>query len=435
MHMFNLRAVISALMLLLPAAALGLDPQMIRMGDKLKITFFETMDLPDAPGLGAGSADQSKLRVFYQRLDLSGEFTVDADGAVAIPILGSVDAAGKSSGQLRDSVLAALEKADGRAGNVSVAIVQRQPVFVTGAVRNPGAYAYIPRMIAIQALALAGGTKRDAVDLSQIMGFVDRKNQADIAFDRLRKALARKAVLSAARDGAQNVTPPPRLVKLVGQDAVKDLIDSEKKTVQLRSQAKQNQLEQKRGAVSAIQTEIVVIESNLSDLGAEIKSKSDQLAKMESLLANRVVVDERVGGVRRDFLDLQERRSQGNILLTQTKSRLAQAEADLRQAELTQRPEIEAEIAQLDEQIADAERSVHADESILSAANERLFGSMSKLRMEIIRLESSGPQVFSALDTTELSPGDVLKVEDEHVVPGAGSSPSPEKSGPSGVPN
>ena len=244
--MFNLRAIVCAALLLLPAVALGFDPRVIRVGDKLKITFFETMDLPDVPGLGKGSADDAKMRVFYQRLDLSGDFTVDASGAVTMPILGAVDAAGRSATQLRDGVLAALEKAVGRAGNVSVAILQRQPVFVTGSVRNPGAYAYIPGMIAIQAVALAGGAKRD-VDLSSVASRVDRRNQADSASDRLRKALARKAVLSAARDGAASVTAPPALVKLVGQDGADALIDAEKKAARLRVQEKQNATGAKEG--------------------------------------------------------------------------------------------------------------------------------------------------------------------------------------------
>ena len=431
MSMFNLRAIVCAALLLLPAVALGFDPRVIRVGDKLKITFFETMDLPDVPGLGKGSADDAKMRVFYQRLDLSGDFTVDASGAVTMPILGAVDAAGRSATQLRDGVLAALEKAVGRAGNVSVAILQRQPVFVTGSVRNPGAYAYIPGMIAIQAVALAGGAKRD-VDLSSVASRVDRRNQADSASDRLRKALARKAVLSAARDGAASVTAPPALVKLVGQDGADALIDSEKKAARLRVQEKQNQLEQKKGAVSAIQSEIVVIQSHIADLATEIKSKGEQLTKMEGLLANKVVVDERVGVVRRDFLDLEGRRSENNILLTQTNSRLAQAQADVKATELTQRAQAEAEITQLEDQIAEADRMVQADESILNLANEPQPGAASSLHMEIIRVENSGAQVLSAADTTELAPGDVLKLGDEPTDTGVASTPPSGKSAVSG---
>ena len=102
-------------------------------------------------------------------------------------------------------------------------------------------------MIAIQAVALAGGVGRD--DMSGVAGMVDRKSQADGAAERLRKALARKAVLSAARDGAANVSAPPALVKLVGDDAAASLIDAEKKIVRLRLQEKQMQLQQKKGSV------------------------------------------------------------------------------------------------------------------------------------------------------------------------------------------
>jgi hypothetical protein len=391
---------------------------MIREGDKLKITFFETMDLPDVPGLDRGSGDSSRLRVFYQRLDLSGEYTVEAGGAVSIPIVGAVGAAGKSTDQLRDGVLAALEKATRRGGNASVAIVARQPVFVTGAVRHPGPFPYMSGMIAIQALALAGGP--DQVEFGQMLGLVDRAAQTELARDRLIKALARRAVMMAGRNGT--IALPPRLVDLVGQESAREIVGLERRIIEARLDEKQSLLTLKQNAAVATREEITAIQGRVADLDRQIAARSDRVQKMEGLLANRIVSDERVSDIRRDLLDLQGRKGEYKVALIQTQSRLSQTEAEVKNAETARRAELDAEINQLDQQIVEAERSLRAGDKTLSLANQRVSGVSSK-RLRIIRVDGTGPKTFDAEDTTELAPGDVLTLTDDPAAASAAASP------------
>ena len=425
MQASKFRAVIYTLVLLLSGPAQALDTGLVRAGDKLKIIFFETMELPDVPTSERRSSDSSKMRVFYQRVDLSGEFIVEANGMVAIPILGSVEAAGKSPDRLRESALAALEKATGRAGNASVAIIQRQPVFVAGAARNPGSYAYFQGMIAAQALALAGGPERDNLEFSQTLSMLDRKDQSELVRDRQRKALARKAIFAALREGGKNTSAPPRLVELAGADRAAALIASEREAIELRQQAKQNELAKKQQAAAGIREEVAAIQSRLSEFDGQIKARADRLQKMESLFASKVVDDERVSTVRRDYMDLQGRHSEFKINLTQAANRLAAAETDLRQSQLSQRSEIEAEIAQLDDQIAEGERSIRANEQVMALAGQSMRSPALNRRMEILRVDKSGPQVLDADDMTELLPGDVLKVGTEAAEPAKALSRRP----------
>jgi protein involved in polysaccharide export with SLBB domain len=417
MQASKFRAVIVTLVFLLSGRAEALDTGLVRAGDKLKITFFETMELPDIPSAERRSSDSSKLRVFYQRVDLSGEFAVEANGMVSIPILGSVEAAGKSTDRVRESALAALEKATGRAGNASVAIIQRQPVFVAGAARNPGSYAYFSGMIAAQALALAGGPERDNLEFSQTLSMMDRKDQSELARDRQRKALARKAIYVTLRDGGKNTPAPPRLVELAGAERAAALIASERDAIELRQQAKQNELAKKQQAAAGIREEVAAIQSRLSEFDNQLKSRADRLQKMESLFASKVIDDERVTTVRRDYLDLQGRQSEFKINLTQAANRLSAAETDLRQAQLSQRAETEAEMAQLDDQIAEGERSLR-NEQVMALAGQGMRSPALNRRMEILRVDKSGPQLLDADDMTELFPGDVLKVGTEAADPG-----------------
>src|SRR5271165_7540168 len=60
-----------------PPAPKPLAKLQLEIGDKLKIGFYETIDIgSDGQSARDGSGPQSALRTFYQRMDLSGEYTV-----------------------------------------------------------------------------------------------------------------------------------------------------------------------------------------------------------------------------------------------------------------------------------------------------------------------------------------------------------------------
>ena len=112
-----------------------------------------------------GPQDVLSITVFDQA-DLGGKYSVELDGSFTFPLVGRVQAGGMT---IRDFE-AELKKrlADGyfRNPQVTVAIEQyrSQRVFVTGEVRNPGAYALTGDMTLIEALAKAGSTTQNASD-------------------------------------------------------------------------------------------------------------------------------------------------------------------------------------------------------------------------------------------------------------------------------
>src|SRR5215470_7280407 len=62
---------------------------LLGIGNKLKISFFETIDVASAkPGDRSSVEPQGTLRTFYQRMDLSGEYAIEEDGVISIPLLG-----------------------------------------------------------------------------------------------------------------------------------------------------------------------------------------------------------------------------------------------------------------------------------------------------------------------------------------------------------
>lgn len=107
----------------------------------------------------------------FDQADLSGNFTVDADGTFTFPYIGRVKAGGLTLRQLEAALKR--ELANGYFVNpqlsVSVNQYRSQQVFVVGEVRTPGPYAMTGPMTLIEAIAKAGSTLPSASEAIKIV--------------------------------------------------------------------------------------------------------------------------------------------------------------------------------------------------------------------------------------------------------------------------
>ena len=128
--------------------------------------------LPDyrAQGYRLGGGDQIRIITFGED-QLTGEFRVDDQGRIAVPLLGGVVAAGLTPQQLEASMAQALRKRNLlRDPSVSVEVLAYRPIFVLGEVAKPGQYPYQPGMTVLTAVAIAGGfTYRGVQDYTSVI--------------------------------------------------------------------------------------------------------------------------------------------------------------------------------------------------------------------------------------------------------------------------
>jgi polysaccharide export outer membrane protein len=110
-----------------------------------------------------GPRDIVAMTVFNQP-SLSGKYTVDADGTLALPLLGRVPAAGLTARDLERSLVTRLADGFLTKPELSVAIEEyrSQRVFVVGEVRQPGPIQLTGRTTLIEVLALARSTTAEA---------------------------------------------------------------------------------------------------------------------------------------------------------------------------------------------------------------------------------------------------------------------------------
>jgi len=102
------------------------------------------------------AGDKLRIVVFGQDA-LSNSYQVDANGAVAMPLIGSVPARGLTTTQLANAIAGRLSQSFIRDPSVAVEVETYRPFFILGEVTYPGQYPYVAHMTVENAIAIAGG--------------------------------------------------------------------------------------------------------------------------------------------------------------------------------------------------------------------------------------------------------------------------------------
>lgn len=103
-----------------------------------------------------GPGDELRITVYGEK-DLTGEFIVSGSGKLSFPLVGDVDAEGKTVVEVTAELRAKL--ADGYLVDpkVSGEVLNFRPYYVLGEVNKPGQYPYTSGLTALKAVATAQG--------------------------------------------------------------------------------------------------------------------------------------------------------------------------------------------------------------------------------------------------------------------------------------
>jgi polysaccharide biosynthesis/export protein len=113
-------------------------------------------------GYAIGPADVLQITV-WKEPELTREVTVRFDGMITVPLVGDVQAAGRTPGQLAESLAKSLERfVEVPRVTVSVGKANSARFFVVGQVTRSGEFPLSGPTTVLQALALAGGFKEFA---------------------------------------------------------------------------------------------------------------------------------------------------------------------------------------------------------------------------------------------------------------------------------
>jgi protein involved in polysaccharide export with SLBB domain len=130
-----------------------------------------------------GPGDKLRLNVFGEA-DLSGEFTIDGQGTIRLPLIGQVRAAGYTPPQLEAAIGSALSRGYLKSPRVAVEVSTYRPFYIIGAVNRPGQYPYVDHMNALNAIALAGGFNPNAVESVVFIRREGSNEEVEVPVDR-----------------------------------------------------------------------------------------------------------------------------------------------------------------------------------------------------------------------------------------------------------
>ena len=118
-----------------------------------------------------GPFDKLKIDVFGIE-DLQKEVQIDASGHLSFPLIGTIEAAGKSPGELATDIETLLRSRYIRNPQVTVNLLETvsQVITIDGQVNKPGLYPVIGRMTLMRAVATSGGVGEFA-DLQDVVIF------------------------------------------------------------------------------------------------------------------------------------------------------------------------------------------------------------------------------------------------------------------------
>jgi polysaccharide biosynthesis/export protein len=102
------------------------------------------------------SGDRLRVVVFGQD-GLTNSYAVDTAGNIALPLIGPVQARGRTTPELSAALVRRLRDGFMREPHVAVEVEAYRPFFILGEVTFPGQYPFVAHMTVETAVAIAGG--------------------------------------------------------------------------------------------------------------------------------------------------------------------------------------------------------------------------------------------------------------------------------------
>ncbi|MES0035961.1 polysaccharide biosynthesis/export family protein [Mesorhizobium sp. M0046] len=379
------------------------------VGDRLKIAFYERVDVEEDKWGGASSA--SALRGLLQRPELSGEYTVQEDGTISLPLLGSIAVANRSTLQVQADLMETFDQLLGHKGLVNILPLERSPIYVLGPVKNPGSFKYAPGMTILHAIALAGGLDRAESEPWQKIEAVRETQKRSGAIDAMLKLLARAAVLKAERDGTAP-TIPRQLLELAGATEAANLVNEQSARRKAIATARKDRERANLSALEAARHDVVAY-GRMESLDKLVKLRQERVNSMRTLVDRKVLSIMVMDQIQSELSDAEQRRQDALNQYASANQRLASLESEVLRTRADLMNDLEVEIETTESQIAANVRELNISEGVLytlPATRVQFAKDANSATYQIVRQSAAGPVSIESVGMTLLQPGDLVNI-------------------------
>jgi len=343
--------------------------------------------------------ERIRLRVWGSH-DLSGEYTLNPDSSLSLPMLGRLDVGKMTTTEAEHLISEKLSELTRSDVAVAVEVDRYRPAFVVGQVMESGAIAWRPGLKVIQALALARGVLRPSAPATMSQGQI----RSQLTF-----SLAQLARLKAERDGLDTIDMDARIAAMISS------LPEDSRATLHKLTARQNEILREQRDLMRVQVESLEREHQTALREVEAAEKQERAVReqveiarsyvtdIEDLRKRQLVTKSHYISQKTDLLGNEVRYAEANSLLERARARLSSVERQLATVPQQRR-------ASLNDRIDTLERDVAHLELASTASAEASEVDVTTLSYTITRERDGAVQTINANVFTEMLPGDVLIV-------------------------
>ena len=374
-------------------------------GDRLSISVFEKVELDNdkwAVRKRADRPDQS----FYPRQDLTGDFIVQPDGTLPMPLLGNIRAEGRTGGEVADDIAQTFLAVVGRTARVTQALVERPTVSIIGPVHQPGTFKYVDGMSVMHLLAIAGGLRQSDDNWARVE-LAKEQAKLSATLERYQRRQIEARLLEAERDGKSDDQALLGLTNI--SPALVDEVRGGRTRIRQAYQQRKATLE----AARTIAEEALDIARERFEEGkASVVIRGERVDALKALAAKNVVSQTILLEASMELSDAKERKLEAESLVSEAKLRVSSAKDELARFTLETQVGIDNLLAQRLLEASEARSDLDASQTIVSMlAPGGEAGALTAFDIEIVRRDGSGWQTLPASVTSTVEPGDLVKLD------------------------
>ncbi|CAA2100732.1 hypothetical protein MBUL_00819 [Methylobacterium bullatum] len=375
---------------------------------------------------GAAGAQDSNYRLapgdrlglsVYGQAELSGEFVVNGNGALFLPLVGEVSVSAMTLPEAQKQIVSQLADGFLQQPVVSLRITEMRPIYLLGDVRVAGSYPFRYGASVLSGIALAGGfALPEQAQISQRTEFLSADERVRVLEATLRLLTVRRERLEAQRQDREDFTPPRGSER---DEGFTRLLAEERGILKAQRSAFAQSAEMLRAQKPRIEAEIAGVEAQRKAEETQLRLIQSHLEDYEKLISNGLA--RRYQGIE---LQREEARNKGTIArLNSELARLDLAIGDLalRGQELTDtyHRRILAELQDVTTRLTEVEMQLPSAREIREARLQSggTLGAASPgspaRKVFITRAVGERTETFEANERALLQPGDIIDVRRE----------------------
>jgi len=352
---------------------------------------------------------------------LNGTFVVNNEGAVSIPLVGDVEAAGLTTKELSERLSARLRESVGIADSLfaSVEIAQFGPIYVVGAVDKPGQYPFSSDLTVMKAISLAGGLRKEA-----------ESARSRVERDRIQAAglfgtakldyyglLVREARLRAEKEGRDTFDIPASVANFSG---AAQLHAEELSLMQLREVELSSKIAAAKGLGELYAHEIETLGNKITAQQRQIAVVKKELETVNSLFDKGLVQSSRRFSLDRDETEAENKLLDLDFQLLRARQSLEENKRDSEEIVNSMNSKIQDELNEVIREIAKSDLQARTARLMVEEADGEIRDLLLEEDLEnkrtvtyyITRRQADGGTArIEVTGDTSIEPRDLIEVE------------------------